>query len=352
MELIRYTFDTGLTEKFGDLCDSLYKQDSYWRPATRQHLLSQFAQDYDFYQYPGNLHCHFLALDEGKPVGHISVMVNADLQARYGIHLGIIGFFECMEDKAIAANLLNAARQWFHAQHGITCIIGPMNFDIWRGYRFMTTGFYKPHFFGEPHNKEYYPRFFEQNGFSVCKRWTSILIEGQKHLRRVIDPWLQCYRDALSDGYCFMPLATENTAQIQQVKLVIEDSFSRFLYFNTLSLPEFNKVFGAYIESLDAQLVTLIWNKAGSLVGFAIAFPGDGPEAPDILYMLGITGKEAARRRGVGRAAFYHCLHQLIDAGCTKVLVALAAEDSPVLPLLGDYANCVDKEYVLYQAHL
>jgi hypothetical protein len=352
MELIPYTFDKELTEKFGDLYDSLYKHERYWRPANRQRLLRQFSSDHDFYQCSGNSHCHFLALENGIALGHISAMVNSDLQAHYGNHLGIIGFFECIEDNALAAKLLNAARQWFQTKSGLTQIIGPMNFDIWRGYRLMTKGFDKPHFFGEPQNKEYYPRFFEQNGFYVNRRWISILIEGRKHLQGLIEPWSQFYQNALSDGYRFMPLAKESPTQIEQLKLAIDESFRHFVYFITLSLSEFNKVFGAYIESLDSRFVTVIWNKAGEVAGFAIAFPGESPQDPDILFMLGITGEEAARRKHVGRAAFYHCLRQMIEAGCTNLLFALAAEDSPALRLLGEYVNYIDKEYLLYESQL
>jgi len=352
MELIHYTFNAELAEKFGTLCDSLYQHEPFWLPASKQRLLDLFEPGHEFFRCPGNSHCHILAIDNGKPVGHISTMINADLHARYGTHLGLVGFFECINDCALASVLLNAARSWFYSQNGITSIIGPMNFDIWRGYRFMTMGFNKAHFFGEPRNKDYYPLFFEQNGFSVCKRWTSVLIEGREPLQKLIDPWLPCYRNALSDGYRFIPIDPKNIGQIEQLQYAIENSFSRFLYFNRLSSQEFKRVFGAYLVSLGSHFVTLVRNKEEHLAGFAIAFPGDGLNAPAILFMLGITREESARHRGVGRAALYHCLYKLIEAGWFSVCFALMAEDSPARRMLGEYAEGAEKEYALYESPL
>jgi hypothetical protein len=352
MELIRYTFYRELTEKFGDLCNLLYCHEPFWSQGFRQRVLDQFDPKFDFYLQPGNVHCHILAIDNGKPVGHISAIINANLQAKHGQHLGLIGFFECVDDSALAAALLNEARSWLGSQHGITSVIGPMNFDIWRGYRFMTKGFDKAHFLGEPYNKDYYPGFFEKNGFSVCKRWITVLIEGTEILQGLIDPWRPHYLDALLDGYRFLPIDPENTGQIMQLQHTIEDSFRHFLYFKTLDHSEFKAVFGAYLTSLDLRFVSLVWTKEERPAGFVIAFPGETPDAPAILFMLGITQEEAARHKGMGRAAIYHCLHQLIEAGWHSVRFVLIAENSPARHLLGAYADCAEKEYAIYESQL
>ncbi|MGR8952909.1 MAG: hypothetical protein ACU83V_10910, partial [Gammaproteobacteria bacterium] len=111
MELISYTFDESLTEKFFDLCDALYRDERFRLPSSRQRLVDPFSPHHDFYRHPGNAHCHFLALENGNAVGHISAMINADLQSRHGADLGLIGFFECVDDSALATALLNAARR-------------------------------------------------------------------------------------------------------------------------------------------------------------------------------------------------------------------------------------------------
>jgi hypothetical protein len=43
--------------------------------------------------------------------------------------------------RTVATVPLDAARDWLRDQHGLRRIWGPMNFDIWHSYRFMTRGF-------------------------------------------------------------------------------------------------------------------------------------------------------------------------------------------------------------------
>jgi hypothetical protein len=84
-------------------------------------------------------------------------MVNAAIRDEDGTAVGLIGFFECVEDPVVATVLLDAARDWLREEHGLQRIWGPMNFDIWHSYRFMTRGFDQVPFYGEPDNKACYP---------------------------------------------------------------------------------------------------------------------------------------------------------------------------------------------------
>ena len=81
------------------------------------------------------------------------------------------------EQAAVSANaqkwMIGAATRWLRDRHAVRRILGPINFDVWHGYRFMTRGFAEQRFLGEPYNPPYYPELFERCGFVPRQRWNS-----------------------------------------------------------------------------------------------------------------------------------------------------------------------------------
>lgn len=69
----------------------------------------------------------FLAEREGEPVGRISAQVDERWDEYQGGSDGMFGFFETVEDRDVAAGLLEAAEDWLR-ERGRTRLIGPMDF--------------------------------------------------------------------------------------------------------------------------------------------------------------------------------------------------------------------------------
>jgi hypothetical protein len=67
---------------------------------------------------------HFMAFHGDKPVGRISAVINHRFNDYYGTKLGFFGFFETIEDYAVAEALLDAAKAWAKA-HGAEVLRGP-----------------------------------------------------------------------------------------------------------------------------------------------------------------------------------------------------------------------------------
>ncbi|MBP1684755.1 MAG: hypothetical protein H6Q33_898 [Deltaproteobacteria bacterium] len=374
MPLTAYTFDPALAQRFADFCFTLYRNDSNWIPPLRRRLLAQFRPDFTFHQAPGNAHQNFLATANGKAVGHITAMVNRRLCDNDGVAVGTVGFFECIDEPAVATDLLAAATDWLRAHQGLRRVWGPMQFDVWHGYRLMTRGFDTPIFFGEPYNRRYYPTQFAQNGFTVRKRWHSVELGGTVAIRQRTDRWEEDYTRALHDGYRFAPIDVRDLAHVRALHTAVEDSYRAFLGLTRLDFDEFRAIFAAYAEALDPRFAIGAWDSRGALGGFAISYPDYGQALRAmrgrdsllaklrfylrartarraVFFMLGITAAESARRRGLGRALFYAGLRALLAAGFESIVVALLAEDSPAWPFLSDYQTQTRKEYALYEAN-
>ena len=186
MALESFTFDSDLTESFLGFGYDLYRDDLHWIPPPRRELRAQFEPTFSFYGKKGNAHRHFVSARGGRVVGRVSAMMNRDLKIGNGRPTGIFGFFDCIPDYAVAEELLGAASAWL-ADQGAGAILGPMNFDIWHGYRVMTQGFDREPFYGEPYNKAYYPAFLTRFGFTAERRWNSVEVTGRGDLESMIE---------------------------------------------------------------------------------------------------------------------------------------------------------------------
>ena len=68
----------------------------------------------------------FLATADGQAVGRIGAIVNCEHNRRYKEQLGFVGFFESIDNQAVADGLFDAATAWLKSQ-GMTQFRGPMN---------------------------------------------------------------------------------------------------------------------------------------------------------------------------------------------------------------------------------
>jgi len=373
MAIAAYSFDAASAGRFVDLCRDLYRDDRAWIPPAEKMVLAQFSPDFAFYGKPGNAHRHFLATANGRPVGHVSAFVNADLRDADGTAVGAVGFFECRDDAALASELLGAARAWLEAEHGRRRVWGPMKFDIWHGYRMMTRGFDTEIFLGEPYNKPYYAALFERSGFAARKSWHSVEIGGRAVLEAGVAPWARHWARALAEGYRLSPIDLRNPAQALALQEAVEDSYRGFLGYAPLPRAEFEQVLAGYAGALDPRLALGAWRPDGALCGFALGYPDRaravramrgsdsllararyllhaGHCRRAVFFMVGVTAAEIRRGRGLGRALAYEWVTALLAAGYESIVFALLAEDSPAWRMLPPQREPPPKTYVLYEA--
>ncbi len=376
MAIKPFTFDTSLRKAFVRFGYDLYRGNKNWIPPLGKELCTQLSSDFPFYLKPGNSLRHFLAISGNEVVGRITAMVNRDLKDKDGTLVGTIGFFECIDDYSVAQELLDSAVGWLHDQMKIDRIWGPMNFDIWHGYRFMTRGFDQNLFCGEPYNPPYYPEFFERFGFAAKQEWDSVEITGKDALEKMIARGKERFKLLVDRGYRFEPINLRHLDQeLQKLHAVMIKSFSGFLGYTPLSFEEFKQLFTKSRYAFDSRLAVLAYDEKDNLAGFAVAFleladairsmhGQDGPIAKlrflhkrkqvDRInfYIGGVTPEELARNSGLGRAGFYYVINQMLEAGFDTLLLTLRLKGNFAHGLLGKNAPLPQREYALYELNL
>lgn len=102
--------------------------------------------------------------DKGNSVGRIAAFYNKNLVDSSDVKSGGCGFFESIDNEAVAFMLFDAAREWVTSK-GLQAMDGPINFgdrDYFWGL--LVDGFFPP-MYNMNYHKPYYKKFFEDYGF-------------------------------------------------------------------------------------------------------------------------------------------------------------------------------------------
>lgn len=376
MAVKAFTFDMPLTDHFVRLGYELYRDDPGWIPPLRKDLAAQLSPAFSFYGKAGNDHRRFLAIAGGKPVARVLASVNAQLDDSDGTAVGALGFFEADDDRAAVEDVLGEACRWLREAHAIRRVWGPLQFDIWHGYRFMTRGFDRQPFYGEPHNRPCYPEHFERFGFAVRKRWNSFELNGREPLERLLAGREDRRRRLVERGYRLEAFDLRHWDEtVARLHSVLTRSFSGFLGYTPILPAEFREVMGIARHAVHPECSVFVYDEQGALCGFAGVFldVSDAVRAMAgsttlasrlrflyhrrrsrraLLHVGGITPEEAAKRSGVAADAFYHVLGELRAEGFDTVLGTLVAKGNPVRRLFEEYAAGERREYALYELNL
>src|ERR1700704_6137332 len=106
----------------------------------------------------------FLAFKDGKIAGRIAAIDNRGYKKYTGNNDGFFGFFDVIEDYAVAEALLNTVRDWCK-QRGLPNIIGPVNFSTNDTCGMLIDSYDVPPVILMTYNRKYYNDFMERFGF-------------------------------------------------------------------------------------------------------------------------------------------------------------------------------------------
>jgi len=153
--------------RFIDLPYQLHRADPRWVPPLRRdvRILLSPAKN-PFFQHAAAQ--YWLALRGRDVVGRIAAIQNDEHQRIHEDRVGFQGFFESIDDHAVANALFDTAAGWLRAR-GFDTMRGPMNPSINDECGVLVEGFDTPPVIMMLHNPPYYPRLYESYGFVKAK---------------------------------------------------------------------------------------------------------------------------------------------------------------------------------------
>lgn len=145
----------------------IYRADPLWVPPLlpeRRKLLEPARSEYLSHSQAEL----FIAWQGSQPVGTISAAEDFTANRLRDSRECVIGFFECIEQPAVAAALFDAAAAWAAAR-GLDTLRGPFNFDYEDGYGILIEGRDRPPALLCGHTPAYYHAFWEDYGFTPLR---------------------------------------------------------------------------------------------------------------------------------------------------------------------------------------
>lgn len=144
---------------------TLHRDNPFWVPPIRmdQKVLLN-PKKHPFYQHADTQ--FFLAERSGKIVGRIAAIIDHLHNKTHNDNIGFFGFFESVEDPAVAHALLEATKNWLKSK-GKDAMRGPVNPSQNEDCGCLLDGYDSTPLIMMPYNPPSYPKFFD--GFGLKK---------------------------------------------------------------------------------------------------------------------------------------------------------------------------------------
>src|SRR4051812_12922824 len=212
----------------------------------------------------------FLATRDGNVVGRIAAVVDRNHNSFHDEEAGFFGFFECIDDAAVARALLERARAWVK-ERGAKFLRGPVNPSTNYECGMLFDGFDSDPMVMMTYNPRYYPGLMDKVGLTKAKDLLAYLSNANtismKKIERVADKVLA------TNGVRVRPINMKDyKADVERVWDVYGAAWARNWGFVPMSREEFFLMAKEMKMILKPELV-LIGEVGNKVVGFAMALP-------------------------------------------------------------------------------
>lgn len=361
--------------RFIDFGYTRYHDNPYFVPPLRHDVAKTLDPKKNAFFEHGQIQ-PFLALDEGgEVVGRVAAIVNGEHLKKYDDGNGFFGFFETVDDPAVARALLDAAADWLRAR-GLTGMRGPANPSLNDTAGLLVDGFDREPALLMPYNPPSYEGYLLDYGFEramtmwayyVHKKYvkTDKLRRGaalvqrrnpnlrirtldMKRLEAEAQVVLEIYNEAWSQNWGHVPMTEgELTQLIGDLKQVVVPEMVFFVEDDgvpvafAISLPNLNL---ALKHVQDGRLFPtglpklLAYSQFGGI--YEVRMP-----------LMGV--RRAYQGRGLDALLILSTIDQGPKIGFDACEMSWILDSNHVMKnALESLGGVVDKEYALYEARL
>jgi GNAT superfamily N-acetyltransferase len=216
---------------------------------------------------------YFIAERDGVVVGRIAAISNRLHNETHGDRVGFFGFFECIDDQAVADALLTAAADWCGAL-GHDVLRGPASFSVNDECGLLVDGFDSPPALMMPHNPRYYIPLLERAGCTKAKDlW---VYQGGSEERYVPVPERLARATELirqRQGITLRALNMKDfEGEVERIKELYNSAWEKNWGFVPMTEHEIDHLAEQFKPVVIPELVPMA-EKDGKLIGFGIALP-------------------------------------------------------------------------------
>lgn len=216
----------------------------------------------------------FIAYNQcGKAVGRIAGIINRKANEKWNTRNVRFGFIEFIDDPEVSAALLKAVEEW-GKKRGMDSIQGPMGIFDFDKEGMLVEDFDQTGSMITIYNYPYYPKHLEALGYKKEVDWLQVRVNIPKEV-----PAKYARVAALSKelfGLHIRKLTDEDISKRGYGKKVFDllnAAYSPLFGYTELSDKQIEVYLKRYLPLLDKQLLPIVENEQGELIGVAVTMP-------------------------------------------------------------------------------
>lgn len=244
-------------------------RDQQWVPP----LIMDLKKIFDKTHHPFFQHSEadfFLARRNGETVGRVAAILNNNHNKFHNERCAFFGFFESINEPAVATALLETAADWARAK-GVTTLRGPANYSSNDTWGLLVEGFDSPPAILMTYNPPYYVDLIEKAGFGKAMDLYAWWMTDAHGINEKI---LRIGESVLREEH--IRLRTMNMkdfwGEVERVKKIYNDAWSNNWGFVPMTDAEFEFLAKDLKPVVDPRLVLLV-EKEDEPVGFSLSIP-------------------------------------------------------------------------------
>ncbi len=252
---------------------SLYRDHPLWVPP----LLRDELETFDPRRNPAYARAEtrlFLAWRDGRPVGRVAAILNHAANRKWGTRNLRFGWFDSIDDPAVAGALFQAVEDWGRSR-GMETLTGPHGFCDLDPQGMLIEGFDQLPTIAVYYNYPYYPRLLEGCGFEkeidYVEFLTPVPHDGgiPERLLRIEEKLRRRSRVRILE----FRHRREVLRRAPELFTLLDETFEGI--YGTVPLTEGQRAYyiRKYIHFVTPQTVKMAVNARGELVGFMLAMP-------------------------------------------------------------------------------
>ncbi len=318
----------------------------------------------------------FIAWRGREPVGTLCCAEDRVAHAAHPWKDAVIGFFECIDDDAVAQAMFDHAAAWARGR-GLDTLYGPYNLDYEDGYGVLIDGRDRPPAILCGHTPPYYRRFFEGYGFVPARGENLAFYFDLDPAAPALQRLARLAERVRSRGHFTVRGAdlTQWDAEIDRVHGLLNRCLAHLPDFMPWQREAVEALFEPFRAIADPELVLFAETTGGETVGFFPAVPNMNElliRVNGLRYPWNYGQLLLGMRRPVQSASIKSVLvpPQYWDTGVAVLLfdelarraiakgyrwadLSLTSDDNPRTPILAEHMGArVYKRYQVYRKWL
>jgi len=257
------------SKKFIDFIYALYKNDPNWVPPLRMDREKLIDKKKNPFYKHSQMEL-FLAERNGEVIGRIGAIVNDNHNKEHNDKVGFFGFFECVNEQAVANALFDEAKKYLLSK-GMNAMRGPANPSVNDEYGLLVNGFDSPPVVLMTYNPQYYESLIQNYGLKKEKDLYAYILDQNTVYTDKFNRANEIVKQR--NSLTFRPI---NMKDFKNEVRRIKEVYNAAWQYNWGAVAMTDEEFDALAEDLkmvvEPELV-LIAESKGKMVGFGLSLP-------------------------------------------------------------------------------